>query len=177
MMTAQRGEFVQMFAEFVTKGVAPGGPLDQLRQILMQPASNEHFSVKISATEVSDRNHMLGNSLLQNPTEMMPCLDEALHSVQQRLSVDPRAPAGLAVKENVHAVRSRAPRSAARQCCRRALQSPSPARPLAASVAAAVVLACRLTAPPAAAVRDAAPVLGARPARVQPADRQQLAQL
>lgn len=105
----QRSEFVQMFIEFVIHSAAsPDGPLAQLRSILQQPASNEHFSVKISATEVSDRNHTLGNSLLQNPTGLMPCLDEALQSVQQRLSVDPCAPPGLSVKTNVHAVRVRA---------------------------------------------------------------------
>lgn len=107
-MAGRRSEFVEMFVEFMiqTKD-SPDGPLMQLRGILQQPASNEHFSVKISATEVSDRNHTLGNSLLQNPTELMPCLDEALISMQQRLSVDPRAPPGLSVKENVHAVRAR----------------------------------------------------------------------
>jgi hypothetical protein len=110
-MEGQRSEFVQMFIDFVIQSAAsPDGPLAQLRGILQQPASNEHFSVKISATEVSDCNHTLGNSLLQNPTGLMPCLDEAIMSVQQRLSVDPRAPPGLSIKENVHAVRARAPR-------------------------------------------------------------------
>ena len=107
-MEGQRSDLVQMFVQFVIQSAAsPDGPLAQLRLVLQQPASNEHFSVKISATEVSDHNHTLGNLLLQNPTDLMPCLDEALQSVQQRLSVDPRAPPGLAVKENVHAVRAR----------------------------------------------------------------------
>ena len=107
-MEGQRSDLVQMFVQFVIQSAAsPDGPLAQLRLVLQQPASNEHFSVKISATEVSDRNHTLGNSLLQNPTGLMPCLDEALIAMQHRLSVDPRAPPGLSVKENVHAVRAR----------------------------------------------------------------------
>ena len=121
-MAEQRSEFVEMFVEFMiqTKD-SPDGPLMQLRGILQQPASNEHFSVKISATEVSDRNHTLGNSLLQNPTELMPCLDEARMVMQQRLSVDPRAPSGLSVKENVHAVRARPVHPLPRTACRRQL--------------------------------------------------------
>jgi DNA helicase MCM9 len=102
---------VELFVQYLLTHPAsnePDGELSQLREIMCQSQTLQHFAVRIDANGVSHFNHQLGNMLLQQPTLMLPHLDSALQNVQKQMAAAAgngalAAPQRLTVKPNVHA--------------------------------------------------------------------------
>lgn len=76
--------------------------LKDIRHLLLQDDTSEHFSVVVNTLELFDSNIHVSQRLLAEPTKTMPLFDSALAQAAMAIMQDTETPTNMTLKPNLH---------------------------------------------------------------------------